>query len=54
MDEIIAKLVESVGLEQETAAKVAEFIKDNLDDLPKWLAKAGIADQLPGGLGKLL
>ena len=54
MEQIVNKLVESVGLDQETAAKVANFIKEHIDDLPQWLAQAGIADKLPGGLGKLL
>lgn len=53
MEELLAGLVEKVGLDKDTAEKVIAFLKDNADDLPGWLAKAGIADQLPGGLGKL-
>ena len=54
MDELIAGLTEKVGLDKETAEKVIDFLKDHIDDIPGWLAKAGIADKLPGGLGDLL
>ncbi len=54
MDELIAGLTEKVGLDKETADKVINFLKENADEIPGWLAKAGIADKLPGGLGDLL
>lgn len=47
-------LVEKVGLDKETAEKVIAFLKDNAADIPGLLAKAGVADKLPGGLGGLL
>ncbi len=53
MEQIVAKLVEKVGLDEGTAKKVADFIKEHADEIPGWLAKAGVADKLPGGLGKL-
>lgn len=54
MEELINKLVDKVGIDEGTARKVADFIKEHADDIPKWVASAGIADKLPGGLGKLL
>ncbi len=54
MDELLNGLVEKVGLDKETAEKVISFLKDNASDIPGLLAKAGLADKLPGGLGKLL
>lgn len=54
MEELIAGLTEKVGIDKETAEKVVAFLKDNAADVPGWLAKAGLADKLPGGLGKLL
>ena len=54
MDELMNGLVEKVGLDKATAEKVIGFLKDNASDIPALLAKAGIADKLPGGLGKLL
>lgn len=53
MDELISGLTEKVGLDKETAEKVVAFLKENASEVPGWLAKAGIADKLPGGLGKL-
>lgn len=54
MEELIAGLTEKVGLDKETADKVIAFLKDNASEVPGWLAKAGVADKIPGGLGKLL
>lgn len=54
METLIAQLVEKVGLDEATAKKVANFVAEHADEIPKWLAKAGLADKLPGGLGKLL
>lgn len=53
MDELIAKLMEKVNLDKATATRVADFIKDHADDIPRWVASAGLKDKLPGGLGKL-
>ncbi len=54
MDDLIKGLTEKVGIDKETAEKVVAFLKDNAADIPGLLAKAGLADKLPGGLGKLL
>lgn len=53
MEELIEKLMSMVGLDKDTAEKVADFIKEHADDIPGWVAKAGIKDKLPGGLGDL-
>tara|TARA_R110002073_G_scaffold300298_1_gene467606 strand:+ start:22848 stop:23012 length:165 start_codon:yes stop_codon:yes gene_type:complete len=54
MEELISGLTEKVGIDKATAEKVVAFLKDHADEVPGWLAKAGLADKLPGGLGKLL
>jgi hypothetical protein len=48
MEELVNKLVEKTGVSEDTAKKVAEFIKEHADDIPKWLGKAGLADKIPG------
>jgi hypothetical protein len=53
MDELINGLTEKVGLDKETAEKVIAFLKEHADEVPGWLAKAGLEDKLPGGIGKL-
>jgi ABC-type proline/glycine betaine transport system substrate-binding protein len=53
MEELIEKLMQTVGLDKGTAEKVADFIKDHADDIPEWVAKADLKDKLPGGLGGL-
>ena len=54
MEELIAQLVAKVGLDEDIAKKVAEFIKEHADDIPGWIGKAGLADKLPGGLAEKL
>jgi len=54
MEEMIAKLVEKVGLSEDNAKKVADFVAEHIDDIPGWLGKAGIADKLPGGVADKL
>ncbi len=54
MDMLVAKLVEKVGISEEQAKKVAEFIKENKDQIPAWIGSAGLKDKLPGGLGGML
>ncbi len=54
MEELINQLVTKVGIDRATAEKVANFLKDNASQLPKWLGQSGIADKLPGGLGGML
>ena len=57
MEEMISKLVEKVGLDEATAKKVADFLKEHADDVPGWLASAAggeLKDKLPGGLGNLI
>jgi hypothetical protein len=51
MEELIQGLITKCGLDEDTAKKVAEFIKENATDIPKWLGKAGV--DLPGGIDKL-
>jgi len=51
MDDLINQLVSKVGIDKATAEKVVNFLKENADQVPKWLGSAGIADKLPGMLG---
>ncbi len=53
MQELIEKLMSKVGLDEGTAEKVADFIKEHADDIPGWVASAGLKDKLPGGLGSM-
>lgn len=54
MDELVEKLTDKVGLDPEMARKVVDFLKEHADEIPGWLAKAGLKDKLPAGLGNLL
>ena len=54
MEQLIEQLSSKVGLDQATAEKVADFIKDHISDIPGWIASSGLADKLPGGLGDKL
>ncbi len=58
MEQLISGLVKQVGLDDEMARKVVDYLKENADSLPGWLASGDlaktIADKLPGGLGGLL
>jgi hypothetical protein len=51
MEEFIEKMMVKCGLDRATADKVVDFLKDNADDVGKYVAKSGLADKLPGGLG---
>lgn len=54
MEELIEKLKSTVGLDSDTAAKVADFIKDHAADIPKWIGQGkGVAAKIPG-VGNLL
>ena len=52
MEEFIEKLMTRVGLSREQAEKVVDVVKEHADEVPGWIASSGIADKLPGGLGK--
>ena len=54
MDDLIQGLISKVGLDKDTAEKVIAYLKENAGDLPAMLAKSGVADKLPGGIGKSL
>lgn len=57
MEEMIQQLVQKVGLDEEKAAQVVEFLKENASKIPEWLGGSdmleSLKDKLPGGLGKL-
>ncbi len=58
MEEFVNQLSEKVGIDKETAQKVADFIKDHASEIPKWLGDQdwvhNFADKLPGGIGEKL
>ena len=54
MDDFVEKMSEKVGIDQSTAKKVVDFLKDHADEAVAYLQKSGLADKLPGGLGDKL
>jgi hypothetical protein len=58
MDELVNQLTSKVGIDKETAEKVANFLKEHASEVPKWLGSnemaKGMLDKLPGGLGGML
>ncbi len=57
MDELVNQLVSKVGIDKATAEKVANFLKENAGEIPKWIGSndmaKGVMDKLPGGLGDM-
>jgi hypothetical protein len=53
MDEFIAKMSSTVGIDKATAEKVIAFLKEHADDVGKYITQSGLKDKLPGGLGKM-
>jgi hypothetical protein len=55
MEEMINQMVAKVGIDRATAERVVQFLKDNADELPKWLGNiglpSGILDQVSGLFG---
>lgn len=58
MEELIAQLVEKVGLDKDKAAQVVAFLQENASKVPEWLGGSdvldSVKDKLPGGLGGML
>lgn len=57
IEEFVASMAAKVGISEEQATQVIEFLKENADKVPELLgsdALASIKDKLPGGLGGLL
>ncbi len=50
MDDLIKGMVEKVGIDEATAMKVVDFLKEHADQLPALLSSSGIADSLPDGI----
>jgi hypothetical protein len=40
MDQFVKGLVDDVGLDQKTAEKVFDFVKDHWDEVPRWIARS--------------
>jgi hypothetical protein len=55
MHDMIKGLVEKVGLSEEQAHKVWDFLQENAHHVPEWLGKSdtlkGLSHKLPGKLG---
>ena len=51
MEEFIAKMAEKVGIDQDTAKKVVDFLQEHADEALPLIQKSGVLDKLPGGLG---
>lgn len=55
MEEMIGKMVETIGIDKDITKKVAESIAEHADEVPGWLASAGRGEcRLPASLGGLL
>ena len=54
MEEFVAKMAEKVGIDQETAKKVIDFLQEHADEALPVIQKSGVLDKLPGGVGKKL
>ena len=57
IEEFVASMAAKVGISEEQANQVIEFLKENADKLPELLgsdALSGLKDKLPGGIGDLL
>ncbi len=46
MEQLVQQLADKVGLDEATAQKVADFIKDHISDIPGWLGQVGAGDLL--------
>jgi hypothetical protein len=53
MEELINQLMSKVGIDRQTAEKVANFLRDNASRIPEWLGQSGMGSKLPGGLGDM-
>lgn len=57
IEEFATNMAEKVGISQEQAKAVIEFLKENADKVPQLLqsdAVESIKSKIPGGLGGLL
>lgn len=55
MDEFVKRMIDKTGIDEKTADKVLDFLKDNLDDVVKLFGKGGGAiDSVTDALGGLL
>lgn len=54
MEEFIAKMAEKVGIDQDTAKKVVDFLQEHADEALPLIQKSGVLEKLPGGLGDKL
>lgn len=58
MEQLISELTKKVGISEDQAKQVVEFLKSNADKLPEWLGGGDLVenlkDKLPGGLGGML
>lgn len=57
MEEFVQQLVAKVGLDEDKARMVVDFVKENAHKIPEWIGGSDVLeslkDKLPGGLGKL-
>ena len=53
MQELVNQLVQRVGLDQASAEKVAQFLKEHAGEIPQWLQGSDMAKGLLGKVGGL-
>ncbi|HWO20547.1 MAG TPA: hypothetical protein VNO30_17375 [Kofleriaceae bacterium] len=54
MEEFVAKMAEKVGIDQDTAKKVIDFLQEHADEALAFIKKSDVLDKLPGGVGDKL
>lgn len=42
MNELVNQLISKVGVDKNTAEKVANFLKENASQIPNWIGQGGI------------
>lgn len=57
VEEFVTQMAQKVGISEEQARSVVDFLKENASKVPELLQSdtvAGLKDKLPGGIGGLL
>lgn len=57
MEEMVNGLMKKVGLDEDQAKQVVEFVKENAHKIPEWIGQndmaKDLAGKLPGGMGDM-
>lgn len=50
MDQFVKGLMDDVGLDQKTAEKVFDFVKDHWGEVPRWIARSIFVERGHGAI----